>query len=128
MGGNERAIVGIHRQRAAHDDLAGEVARLLQHVVQSRPVHGQEERIRILRGFGRRAGARVLAGRSREPLQLLLAPRVAENHFMPGAREQRAEFAAHQSRTQNADAHRYSVTANRSCASKPVFMQAHVLN
>lgn len=42
---------------------------------------------------------------TREPLQLLLAPRVAEDDFMTGTREERPKLAADQPRTENANAH-----------------------
>ena len=105
MRDDELGIVGIHRQRAADDDLARNIARLLQHIGESRPVHGQKERVRAPGGLRRRAGQRVAAGDSRGPLELRLAARVAENHLMPRAREERAELATHQSRAKNADAH-----------------------
>src|SRR5438128_1627928 len=41
----------------------------------------------------------------REPVQLLKASRVAEDHLVSGTREDRSELAAHQPRTQNADSH-----------------------
>ena len=65
MGDNELGIVGIHRQRAAYDDFARQVARLIQHVLNSGPVHGNL-------------------------LQLLLAARVAEYHLMSGSRKDRS--------------------------------------
>ncbi len=41
----------------------------------------------------------------RELLQLLRAARIAEYYLMSGTREDRSELAAHQPRTQNANAH-----------------------
>ena len=43
---DEPGVVGVHRQRAGHDHLSRQVAGLLQHVVDSRPVHGQQEGVR----------------------------------------------------------------------------------
>src|SRR3989441_1628314 len=40
-----------------------------------------------------------------EPLQLLLAARVAEDHVVAGTREDRPELAAHQPRTEDANSH-----------------------
>src|SRR5438105_937744 len=68
-------------------------------------MHGQQERDRILRGLGWGARARPFPGLARESVQLLLAARIAEYDVVPGTREDRAEFPAHQSRTENADSH-----------------------
>src|SRR6266481_3353542 len=94
---HEVGVVGVHRERAADDDLARHVACLFQRVVDSGPVHGKQQRIRILRGLGWCASSRPALRLACEPLQLLLAARVAEYHLMSGACEERAELAAHQS-------------------------------
>ena len=86
-------VVGIHRQRAVDDDIAGDIARLSQHIGEPRPVHGQYERLRMPRRLGRRAGLCIGAGVARKPLELRLATRVAENHLVTGAGEERAELA-----------------------------------
>src|SRR6266705_4111907 len=102
---HQAGIVRIHRERAGDNDLARHVAGLFQHIVDAGPVHGQQERARFLGGLGWCAGSRLARRLAGELLELLLAPRVAEYHIMSGAREDRAEFAAHQSRTQDADSH-----------------------
>jgi hypothetical protein len=79
---------------------------LFQDVVDSGPVHGQQQRIGFARGVTWCASPRVSLRLAREPLQLLLAARVAEDHLMSGAREERPELAAHQPRTDNANSHR----------------------
>jgi hypothetical protein len=43
-----------------------------------------------------------------KPFQLIDASRIAEYHLMPGPREDRAELAAHQPGTENADPHALS--------------------
>ena len=61
--------------------------------VDSRPVHGQQQRIRIQCGLRQRAGPRLSARVSSQPLQLLRTARIAEHHVMAGPREDRAELA-----------------------------------
>src|SRR2546421_11009587 len=92
---DERGIIGIHRKRAADDDFARQVARLFQDVVDSRPMHGQQKRVRILRGLSGCSRSRRFPGLARESVQLLLAARIAEYDVVPGTREDRAEFATH---------------------------------
>src|SRR5438105_9548603 len=77
----------------------------MQHVLDARPVHGEQDRIRFLRGLARCAGARLALGVPCEHRELLLAAGVAEYHLMSGSREDRSELAAHQPRTQNANSH-----------------------
>src|SRR5580700_9668326 len=105
MRDDKVGVFGIHRQRAAEDDLAGEVAGPLQDIVHSRPMHGEEDRIRGLCRLARRAGLRIAVGGAGELVQLLLAAGIAEDDFMPRPREERAELAAHQSGTENAYTH-----------------------
>src|SRR5207247_4898576 len=71
----------------------------------SGPVHGQQQHLGFARGVAWCASPRVSLRLAREPLQLLLAARVAEDHVMSGAREERPELAAHQPRTENANSH-----------------------
>src|SRR4029079_18034031 len=80
-------------------------ARLFQHVLDSRPVHGEQHRVRFPRGLARRAGPRLARGVPCERLELPLAAGVAEHHLMARARQDRSELAAHQPGTENADAH-----------------------
>ena len=68
-------------------------------------MHGKQYDVRILARLARRPGARLALGLTREPFQLLLAARIAEDHLVPGAREDGAELSAHQSGTEHADAH-----------------------
>src|SRR6266568_1581462 len=102
---HEVGIVGIHRERAGDDDLARHVACLFQDVVDAGPVHREQECVRFARGFSWRASLGVPLRLACELLELLLAARVAEYHFMSGARPDRSELGAHQSRAENADAH-----------------------
>src|SRR2546426_3155941 len=105
MRDDEARVVCVHRERAAHDDLARQIARLLQDVIDARPMHGEQYRVRFLRRLARCARPRFPFRIARELLELLLAVRVAEHHFMPRSRPDRAELAAHEPRTENADAH-----------------------
>ena len=66
---------------------------------------GHQQRIRIPSGLTRCPRPRVSPRLPTESLQLSFAARIAEDHLVSGAREDRPEFAAHQSRTENADAH-----------------------
>jgi hypothetical protein len=79
---------------------------LIQHVVYARPVYGEQNGIGVLRGLGRRASARPAIGLSCEPVELLLGAGIAENHLVPGPCKDRPELTAHQSRSENAHAHR----------------------
>src|SRR5438105_3982723 len=92
---DERGIISIHRKRAADDDFVRQIARLFQDVVDPRPMHGQQKRVRILRGLSGCARARLFPGLARESVQLLLAARITEYDVVPGTREDRAEFATH---------------------------------
>jgi hypothetical protein len=47
VGDGQCGVVGVHRERAGDDHFAGEIAGLLQYVVNSRPVHGKQQRIRL---------------------------------------------------------------------------------
>jgi len=49
--------------------------------------------------------ARAALRGARELLQLLLASRIAEDYFVAGPREDRAELTAHQAGTEDADSH-----------------------
>jgi phosphatidylserine/phosphatidylglycerophosphate/cardiolipin synthase-like enzyme len=69
---------------------------LLIYVIDSRPVHGQQKRVCFARDLTRCASPRVPLRFTCEPLQLLLAARVAEYHFMSCTREERPELAPHQ--------------------------------
>jgi hypothetical protein len=42
---NESGIVHVHRYRAAYDHLAGEIAGLREHIVQTRPMHSEQQRV-----------------------------------------------------------------------------------
>ena len=105
MGQDEFGVVIIHRERTGYNHLARQIACLTQHIVDSRPVHGEQYRVRFLRGLSRCAGPRLALGLPCEPLELLFAAGVAEYHLMSGSREKRPEFAAHQPGTQNANSH-----------------------
>src|SRR6516164_2239610 len=102
---DEARVVDTHRQRAAHDDLAGKAARLLQHVPDPGPMDGEQQDVGAACGLARRARPGTPFRLARQPLELPRAARVAEHHVVPGAREQRAELPSHQAGTQDADAH-----------------------
>jgi hypothetical protein len=68
-------------------------------------MHSEHYRIRLARGLLRRAGPGLAFGVSGKFFELLIASGVAEDHFMPSPRKYGAEFAAHQTRTENANAH-----------------------
>jgi hypothetical protein len=97
------------RQQARHDDLAGEITRLREHVVELRPVHRDQHRVRVRRRLARRARACVLAGIAGELLQLVRIARVAEHDVMTRPRPDRAELGAHQSRAEDPELHRVTV-------------------
>ena len=61
-GHGELRVGGVHRQGAGDDDLARQVVCLLQNVVDSRPVHGQQQGVRLLGGLGRRPRPRAPPG------------------------------------------------------------------
>jgi hypothetical protein len=69
MAHDQVTIVLAHRQGTRHHCLTGQTAGLLQHIVDARPMDGEQQ------------------------------------HIMASPREQRAELAAHQSGTQNANTH-----------------------
>src|SRR6202008_4800990 len=124
---DELVVVRVPRPRTADDDLAGQVASLSQHVVDERPVHGEQQRVGIARGVGGRPGARLAFRLTREPLQLRLAACVAEDDVVAGAREDRPELAAHRARTENANSHggaRRRRFYRRSCSSLTCSIQA----
>ena len=103
-------VAGVQWQRAANNELAGHRADLFQHVIDSRPVYSQQKCIRILRGFFWRSCSRLSTGVSRHPIQFIPAARIAENHLVPCSRKERAEFSAHQSRTENTNSHGFTVS------------------
>jgi hypothetical protein len=88
-------LVIIHREGAGYDHLARQIACLVQHVLYSRPMHGEQHRVRFLRGLSRCAGPRLALGVPCEHLELLLAAGVAEYHLMSGSRKDCSELAAH---------------------------------
>jgi len=104
-GDCELTVVPGHRQRAADDDLARHAAGLLQDVVDARPVHRQKDRVRVTHGVRWCAGLSPFTGLPCEPLQLLFAVRIAEHDVVPGTSEECPQLSAHQTRTQNPDAH-----------------------
>src|SRR5262245_18845459 len=102
---NQAGVVRVHGERARDDDLTPQRARLLERVVDTRPVHREEQRFAMLRRLAWRAGSRVLAGVVRQRLELRSVAGVAERHLVPSAGEDRPELSAHEPRTQNADSH-----------------------
>ncbi len=105
VGDHQLGIFLVERQRAGYDHLAGEIARLAEHVAEVRPIHRQQDDVRIARRLGRRAGSCVVAGLARQSFQLLLAAGVAENRTWWPARAKGTELGAHQSRAEDADSH-----------------------
>src|SRR5687768_11295894 len=73
MRDDELRILVVHGEGAGNDDLARDVASLLQDVVHAIPVHREQEHVGIPHGFARRSGTGTHAGLAREPLELLLA-------------------------------------------------------
>ncbi len=59
-------------------------------------MHGEQDGIRITRGFTRAARPGVALCLTRELLELLPAARVAEDNVVAGTREERPELASHQ--------------------------------
>lgn len=106
----ERRVRGIHRQRTGDEDSSRQVAGLLQHVVDAQPVHREQHGVGASCRLGGRAGAGAATGGAGEPSQLAAAARIAEDHVVSGAREQRSERAAHQPRAEDADLHETATT------------------
>src|SRR5262249_19897715 len=79
---DQSRVVCIDRKRAGHYQLAGQVTCFLQHVVHSQPMNGEQEHISVFGRLGRRPRPRVGSSLSREPLQLIVASRIAEHDFM----------------------------------------------
>src|SRR5262249_29161602 len=110
VGDDEAGVVVVHWQRAGDDHLSREITGLLQDIIDPRPVDGEQDSVRVARRLSRRPGSRRpfplrLAG---ERLELPFGPRVAEDHVVPGVREDRAELPTHQPGAQDADAHGHS--------------------
>src|SRR5207237_522407 len=82
-----------------------QAAALFQDVVEARPMHGEQQCVGVLRCFCRSACTCAAARVARQSLELLLAPRVAEDHLMTGASPNCPELPTHQTRTQNANSH-----------------------
>jgi len=75
-------------------------------------VHGQQQRIRMQSGLTRCASPRVPLRLSSESLQLSLAARIAEDHVVSCSRDDRPELGAHQSGSEDTDAHVYNLSVN----------------
>ena len=93
------------RVGAVNQHLAGEIARLLQHVVHPPPGHRDQHHIRVARPISRRSRACASAGAPREARELARRARVREHHVVPRAREERAELPAEQAGAEDRDAH-----------------------
>jgi hypothetical protein len=92
---NQGGVVRVHRQRTGDQYLSRDVPGLSQHVVEARPVDGQEQHVGIFGGLARRAGPCAAAGLTGEPIQLPLTAGVAKDDVVPGFREDRSELSAH---------------------------------
>src|SRR6266571_6014886 len=68
-------------------------------------MNGQQQRICIRCRLGRSAGTCVALGVACQPLEFVVAPRVAEYDIMSSSREDGSELSTHQTRTQDTDAH-----------------------
>jgi len=68
-------------------------------------MNGQQDDVRVLGCLTRGACPRIVTRAARESRELVLAARVAEDHLMSGAREERPELTAHQPGTQNPNSH-----------------------
>src|SRR5262249_43944114 len=104
MSDYEPRVVHAHGKRAREEGLSGQAPGESQDLVDAGPVHGEEQGVGIGR-LGRRAEARFGTGLTGEPSELALAPRVAEDDLVTGAREDRAELTAHESRSQDSNSH-----------------------
>src|SRR5205823_10301990 len=93
---DERGVVVVHWQRTGHEYLAREAAGPAQHVVDAVPVNSEQQDVRVLRRLARRARPRVSTGIARQALELLPAVRIAEDHLVSGAGDDRPELPAHQ--------------------------------
>jgi hypothetical protein len=107
-------ITGIHRHRTGDEHLPREITGLLQHVIDARPVNGQEQHVGTFGGFARRAGRGAATRLTGEPVQLPLTARVTKDDIVPGFREDRAELSAHQTRIENSDTHVRALNLPRS--------------
>jgi hypothetical protein len=87
------------------DQFSREITGLLQHVIDARPVNGQEQHVGTFGGFARRAGRCAATRQTGEPVQLPLTARVTKDDVVPGFREDSAQLSAHQTRTENSDTH-----------------------
>lgn len=105
MPDNKLRVIPVHRQRATDDDLAGQVARLLQRVVHPIPMHSKEKSIRLVCGNGRCTRGRIIPRFLRKAFQLGLAARVAEDHAVASAGEDGPELSTHQTGTEDPDSH-----------------------
>jgi hypothetical protein len=74
-----------------------------QHVINPRPMHGQQQLICIRCRLGGSAGACVVLSVACQPLEFVAAPRLTEYDFMSSSREDRSELSAH--RTQDTNVH-----------------------
>ena len=59
------------------------------------------------------AGPRALLRVSSEAIQLSLAARITEDNVVSCPREDRPKFGAHQARTEDTDAHVYTLRVNQ---------------
>jgi len=105
--------------------LPRQIARFAQHVVHPVPVYGQEHNVRVLRRLARRSGTGAIPGFAREALELPPAVRIAENHLVPRAGEDCSQLSAHQTGSQDSDAHLTSVK-DIDFAADPIVMNSLV--
>jgi hypothetical protein len=67
-------------------------------------MHGEQHRVGVGDCVSRRARPCTASGFLGQPLELLLAARVTEDHLVSGPRQDPPELASHQSRAKYADA------------------------
>jgi ribosomal protein S18 acetylase RimI-like enzyme len=125
---DEFGVGCIERERARHDDLLREFARLLEYVIDARPMHREQKKLRLLRCFERRARARVRTGIPCKLIEILANMRVAEHDFMSRMREDRPELSAHEARPKDANAHFVPLFPRHIRDSQPVRRAQAILN
>ncbi len=76
-----------------------------QHIVDARPVNGEQQCLCAARRLRRRTGTSLPARVARQFFEFGLAVRVAEHHVVARSREDRSELATHQARTKNPNPH-----------------------
>jgi hypothetical protein len=74
--------------------LAGWITCLFQQIVDLGPIHGHQNSVPFSHRLGRRGSACRSISPASQTFELRLAPRVAENRFIPGSGKDRPELSA----------------------------------